>query len=106
MHLRLGKTTYDDQSSSTRAKSHEAKYPSHWRDMARDLILAFGDFRKAAQRQKTAKTGSTSSSRFLRTAFSSRRLTAISAMFEGSPFEGGAVRILSPRADCSLIVNK
>ena len=104
MHLSGGKATYDDQSSPTRAKSHEAKYPSHWLDMARDLILTFGDFRKAAQRQKTATTGSTISSRFLRTAFSSRRLTAISAMFEGLPLRAGRFAFSALGTDCSLVL--
>ena len=104
MQLSVGKATYDDQSSPTRAKSHEAKYPSHWLDMARDLILTFGDFRKAAQRQKTATTGSTSSSRFLRTAFSSRRLTAISAMFEGLPLRAGRFAFSALGTDCSLVL--
>ena len=105
MHLSgVGKATYDDQSSPTRAKSHEAKYPSHWLDMARDLILTFGDFRKAAQRQNTATTGSTSSSRCLRTAFSSRRLTAISAMFEGLPSRAGRFAFSALGTDCSLVL--
>ena len=72
--------------------------------MARDLILTFGDFRKAAQRQKTATTGSTSSSRFLRTAFSSRRLTAISAMFEGLPLRAGRFAFSALGTDCSLVL--
>ena len=68
------------------------------------MILTFGHFRKAAQRQKTATTGSTSSSRFLRTAFSSRRLTAISAMFEGLPLRAGRFAFSALGTDCSLVL--
>ena len=85
------------------SQSNEAKYPFHLA-MARDLILTFGDFRKAAQRQNTATTGSTSSSRFLRTAFSSRRLTAISAMFEGLPLRAGRFAFSALGTDCSLVL--
>ena len=84
-------------------KAIELSSPSHMA-MARDLILTFGDFRKAAQRQKTATTGSTSSSRFLRTAFSSRRLTAISAMFEGLPLRAGRFAFSALGTDCSLVL--
>ena len=66
--------------------------------------MTFGDFRKAAQRQKTTTTGSTSSSRFLRTAFSSKRLTAISAMFEGLPLRAGRFAFSALGTDCSLVL--
>ena len=86
-----------------RAKSIELSIPSHLA-MAGDLTLACGDIRKAAQRQKTATTGSTISSRFLRTAFSSRRLTAISAMFEGLPLRAGRFAFSALGTDCSLVL--
>ena len=62
------------------------------------------EFRKAAQRRETATTGSLSSSRVPRTAFSSRRLTAISAMFEGLPLRAGRFAFSALGTDCSLVL--
>ena len=62
------------------------------------------EFRKAAQRRETATTGSLSSSRVPRTAFSSRRLTAISAMFEGLPWRAGRFAFSALGTDCSLVL--